>query len=326
MKLVKEILRCPGFFLIISTIVIEILILIFVQFNFKKGYLLLFEPTQQIIIKNTNLSVNKYNEVLSDGIYRYLADLKTIGRHMATFVLEGESNSNSINKNSKFYKNYVNSLNKKIIFANFENIASTDYLQKYIKNGKLDYVSNFEIEFSEYSFHNHVEILLNDEKHKEMNTLSYYKYNGKISSLSTSTRTSANYLISILKAIYIKRFLSKRELMDYLHIFLIIKDELFIYPPDSVNNTYLYLFPNYANTSCNYGSKNVDKEFPKCIYDYINLESNQLISFIFRYNKLFFLQTYIRFNFIVINLCMTIPFVKYPDFASHTYLPHSQNY
>ena len=101
-----------------------------------------------------------------------------------------------------------------------------------------------------------------------------------------------------------------------------LKDEFFIYPPDSVNNTFLYLFPNYANTSCNYGSNNVDKEFPKCIYDYIKLESNELISFIFPLNKLFFLQTYIRFNFIVINLCMTIPFVKYPDFASHTYLPH----
>jgi hypothetical protein len=110
--------------------------------------------------------------------------------------------------------------------------------------------------------------------------------------------------------------------MDYIHILLIIKDEFFIYPPDSVNNTYLYYFPNYANTSCKYGSNDVDKEFPKCIYDYINLESNQLISFIYRFNKLFFLQTYIRFNFIVINLCMTIPFIKYPDFASHTYLPH----
>ena len=289
MKLVKEILACPGIFLIISSIVIELLILLFVQLNFEKGYLLLFEPTKQIVIKNSNLSVNKYNEVLSDGLYRYLADLKTIGRHMATFVLEGESKSNSINKNSKFYKNYVNSLNKKIIYADFENIASTDYLKKYLKNGKLDYVSNFEKEFSADTIHNSlIEILLNDEKHKEMNTISYYKYNGNINSLTTSTRTSANYLISILKTIYIKRFLTKRELMDYLHIFLMLKDEFFIYPPDSVNNTFLYLFPNYANTSCNYGSNNVDKEFPKCIYDYIKLESNQLISFRLPFNEPFF--------------------------------------
>jgi hypothetical protein len=88
MKLVKEILACPGFFLIISSIVIELIILLFIQLNFEKGYLLLFEPTKQIVIKNSNLSVNKFNEVLSDGIYRYLADLKTIGRHMATFVLK----------------------------------------------------------------------------------------------------------------------------------------------------------------------------------------------------------------------------------------------
>ena len=323
MKLVKEILACPGLILIISSIVIELLILLFIQMNFQKGYLLLFEPTKQIVIKNSNLSVNKYNEVISDGLYRYLADLKSIGRHMSTFVLEGVSESNSINKNSKFFKNYVNSLNKNIIFADFEKIASTDYLKKYINNGKLNYVTSFENEFSSDTTHNSFEeILLNEEKHKEMNTISYYKYNGNINSLTVSTKTSANYLISILKAIYIKRFITKRELMDYLHIFLIIKDEFFIYPPDSVNNTFLYLFPQYANTSCNYGSNNVDKEFPKCIYDYIKLESNQLISFRLPFNEPFFLQSYIRFNFIVINFCLTIPFIKYPDFKSHTYLPH----
>ena len=140
MKLVKEILACPGLILIISSIVIELLILLFIQMNFQKGYLLLFEPTKQIVIKNSNLSVNKYNEVISDGLYRYLADLKSIGRHMSTFVLEGVSESNSINKNSKFFKNYVNSLNKNIIFADFEKIASTDYLKKYINNGKLNYI------------------------------------------------------------------------------------------------------------------------------------------------------------------------------------------
>ena len=323
MKLVEEIITYPACSLIISTIIIELILLLYIQLNFKSGYLLLFEPTNQIVIKASNLSVNKYNEVLSDGIYRYLADLKSIGKHMSTFVLEGESKSNSINKNSKFYKNYVNSLNKNIIFANFENIASTDYLKKYLKNGKLDYVSNFENEFiAEKSNNYQLEILLNDQKHKEMNTISYYKYNGNINSLTTSTRTSANYLISILKTIYVKRFLTKRELMDYLHMFLILKDEFFIYPPDSVNNTYLYNFPNYANTSCNYGSNNVDKEFPKCIYDYIKLESNYLISYALPFNKLFFLQAYIRFNFIVIDLCMTIPFIKYPDFKSYTHLPH----
>jgi len=161
MKLVKEVLACPGSILIISSIVIELLILLFIQFNFEKGYLLLFEPTKQIIIKTSNLSVNKYNEVISDGIYRYLADLKSIGRHMATFVLEGESESNSINKNSKFYKNYVNSLNKNIIFADFETISSTDYLKKYINNGNLNYISIFEKEFIADTTHNSlVEILL----------------------------------------------------------------------------------------------------------------------------------------------------------------------
>jgi len=323
MKLVKEILACPGFLLLISSIVIELLLLLFIQLNFETGYSLLFEPTKQIIIKNTNISVNKYNEVLSDGIYRYLADLKTIGRHMSTFVLEGESKSNSINKNSKFYKNYANSLNKNIIFADYENIVSTDYLKKYIINGKLNYISKFEIEFmAETSHHSPIKILLNNEKHKELNTISYYKYNGSVNSLTTSTRISANYLISILKTIFIKRFLVKRELMEYLHIFLILKDEIFIYPPDSVNNTFLYLFPNYANTTCSYGSNNVNREFPKCIYDYIKEESNKLISFRLPYNEVFFLQTDIRFNFIVINFCMTIPFIKYPDFKNHTYLPH----
>lgn len=57
-------------------------------------------------------------------------------------------------------------------------------------------------------------------------------------------------------------------------------------------------------------------QFPNCIYDYIKTEDYHLISFNPKapFNEPFFLQTYINLNIIIINFCMTITFVKKPDF------------
>ena len=323
MKLVTEVIKLPSCLLVILAIITEFIILVYIETHYKSGYSVLFEPTNEIALIKTNMTLIKFNEILSDGIYRYLADLKTIGKHMSTFVLEGESNDKSINKNSKFYKNYENSTNKNIFYSDFETLSSVDFLKNFTNDYHFDYIKKYEEEFLDLNNPNNIiHNLLDNEMHPELNTISYYKFNGNINSLSSLSRTSANYLISILKTIYIKRFLTKRELMEYLHFNLMLEDEFYVFPPDSYNNTFLYKFPNFANTTCNYGSKKKETEFPNCIYNYIKLKDNKLISFSYPYNEQFFLQTYIEFNFIVINLCLTIPFVKYPDFKSHSYLPH----
>ena len=180
------------------------------------------------MLENPLLFVIK-EEIIKNGIYRYYADLKVIGRHMSKLILEG-NDSDSINKNSNFYKNYADSKNKTIIFSNLQTLSSVDYLKKYIDNNdKFNYVEKYEEEFKETNDPNYIiQSLLDNEKHKELNSIAYYKYNGDINSLTNLSRISANYLISILKTIYIKRYLTKRQENEYLHINLLLKDEFFI--------------------------------------------------------------------------------------------------
>ena len=326
MIIVSEIIRLPTLILIIFTVATEILLLFFIEINYQKGYLILFEPTKEIAIQKTNITTIKFNEIISNGLYRYYADLKTIGKHMSSFLLEGNYNENYvINKKSKFFKNYENSKNKYVFYQDFS-ILSENF-EKYFdkKKNYFNYLEKYEEEFNDNSHPNDIiESLLNNEKHKELNSISYYKYKGNNNSLTLNSRTSANYLISILKTIFIKRYLTKRKEMDYLRINLMLKEEFYIYPPELYNNTYIYSFPKFSNTTCNYNSDNnkVETQFPNCIYNYIKTEEYQLISFRFPFNEPFFLQAYINFNFIVINFCMTINFVKKPDFKNHTYLPH----
>ena len=238
MKLVTEVIRLPSCLLVILAIITEFIILIYIETHYKSGYSVLFEPTNEIALIKTNMTLLKFNEILSDGIYRYLADLKTIGKHMSTFVLEGESNDKSINKNSKFYKNYENSTNKNIFYSDFETLSSVDFLKNFTNDYHFNYINKYNEEFSDLNNPNNIiHNLLNNEMHPELNTISYYKFNGNINSLSSLSRTSANYLISILKTIYIKRFLTKRELMEYLHFNLMLEDEFYVFPPESYNNT-----------------------------------------------------------------------------------------
>ena len=327
MKLVTEILKLPALILIILTTVTEVLLLIFIEINYQKGYLILFEPTKEIAIQKANVTTYKFNEIISNGIYRYYSDLKVIGRHMSTFILEGNfSEDEVINQSSKFFQNYKNSINKAVFYSDFS-ILSQNFPNNSDKNKKFNYLEKYEEEFNDTTHPNIIiESLLNNEKHKELNAISYYKSGGNINDLSLNKRISANYLISILKTIYVKRYLTKREEMDYLHINLMLEDEFYVYPPDLHNNTYMYQFPRFSNTKCNYNdlplNPDPEKNFPKCIYNYIKLEENQLISFNRPLNEAFFLQTYMNFNIIIINFCLTINFVQKPDFSHKTYLPH----
>ena len=326
MKIVSEIIQLPAIIVLIIAMVTEIILLIFIEITYQKGYLLLFEPTKEIIIKKVNITTIKFNEILSNGIYRYYADLKLIGKHMSSFILDGDNynEEDTINKNSKFYQKYANSINKNVFYSDFSELTEHfgDYLDK---DNKFNYLEKYEKEFEKSAHPNTIiATLIDNKKHKELNSISYYKYNGDMNSLNKLSRISSNYLISILKTIFIKRYLTKRSEMDYLHINLMLKEEFYVYPPDLHSNTYMYLFPNYSNTNCRYNNDNndVETQFPNCIYNYIKTEENQLISFNYSLNEAFFLQTYVNYNIIIINFCMTISFVKKPDFQNHTYLPH----
>ena len=325
MKLVNEIIKHPIIIFFIFLFVTELLILIYIILNYKSGYSIIIEPTKNIAIKKANISLSKFNNIITNGLYKYLTDLKMIGKHMSNFVLEGQSSSKSINTNTIFYKNYENSVNREIFFADFEILSSVDYIQKFINYSDLYTFRFLDIYAKEFSFSDDPNAIITSllSEHQELNAMSYYKYNGSIKDLSKLSRISVNYLISILKTIFIKRYLTKRNQTEYFHFSLILKDEIFIYPPATCNNTYLIDIPSIEkNSGCNYGSGITEKEFPKCIYNYINTENFNLINYNSPYNKPFILHTFLQFNFVVINVCLTIPFVKNPDFKTHTYLPH----
>jgi len=326
MKLVNEILKYPFIISFILIFVTESLILIYIIFNYKSGYSIIIEPTKNISIKKANITLVKFNNIITNGLYKYLADLKMIGKHMSNFVLdEGEESGESINKNTIFYKNYENSVNREIIFADFEILSSVDYIKKFINYSDLYTFRFLDIYAQEFSHSDDPNTIIASllSEHQELNAMSYYKYNGSIKDLSRLSRISVNYLISILKTIFIKRYLTKRNQTEYLHISLILKDEIFLYPPATFNNTYLIDIPSILrDCDCDYGSGITEKEFPKCIYNYINKEKFQMNRYNLPYDKPFILHTFLQFNFVIINICLTIPFIKRPDFKTHTYLPH----
>ena len=151
MKLVNEILKYPIILLFFFLFVTELLILIYILLNYKSGYTTIIEPTKNIAIKKANITLSKFNNIITNGIYKYLADLKTIGKHMSNFVLEGESSSKSINKNTIFYKNYENSVNREIFFADLETLSSVDYIKNFIdysQNNTFRYLEFYNKEFS----------------------------------------------------------------------------------------------------------------------------------------------------------------------------------
>ena len=327
MKLVNEILKCPFLFLFNLLLVTELLILIYIILNYKGGYSTIIEPTKNIAIKKANIALVKFNNIIANTLYKYLTDLKTIGKHMSNFVLEGEKelDGKSINKNTLFYKNYENSVNREIFFADFEILSSVDYIKNCINYSDFYTFRYLDIYAKEFYFEDDNNAIISSllNKHQELNAMSYYKYNGSIKDLSKLSRISVNYLISILKTIFIKRYLIKRNQTEYLHFSLILKDEIFIYPPATCNNTYLIDIPDFFQVNdCNYGSGITEKEYPNCIYNYINTEKLNMISYNSPYSKPFILHSFLQFNYVIINICLTIPFIKKPDFKTHTYLPY----
>jgi len=151
MKLVNEIIKHLIIILFIFLFVTELLILIYILLNYKSGYSIIIEPTKNISIKKANITLSKFNNIITNGLYKYFADLKMIGKHMSNFVLEGESSSKSINKNTIFYKNYENSVNREIFFGEIEILSSVYYIKYYInysKNNTFRYLDLYNKEFN----------------------------------------------------------------------------------------------------------------------------------------------------------------------------------
>ena len=301
MKLIQEYANKVIIQIFAFTIVMEILILI-ILLN-RSGTIFLNTYNQTIAkseLKSIEITKN-IQAYISNLFRRYSTDLKLIGKHALLFN-RFDNSQNTLNKGSTILNN--SNKTKEIIYANFEELLNNKIINKTFNKmtGRFDYCNFYEEEFKNCKNNNIILNSLFSDSHSELNLISYYS----ISNKKVSQNIDIKYLISILKSIYIKRYISKRENFDYVHLLILYKEEMYIYPPDSYNNTLLYNFQNMylpPESNCFYDSSNTSQQFPFCIYDFLNDQiknkNDNYFSFIFES---------VFYEYIFAAGCLKIPF------------------
>ena len=299
MKLFSEQLNKLKYIMLLLFGIIEIICFIMFFILYKPIYLKIFEQMKEAsLIKSQSISKN-LNEVIKLIFIKYIQDLKFIAKHMSFLSNE------EINIQSEYYQNLISNEDKHIYDANLEELKK--YFPEYYDNSnqKFLYLENYINNYINNKT-NHINILtdlMNNTKHPELNSISYYKFDSNVSEIEgTKKEIAAKYLISILKTLFINRLITKGRDFDINHIFLLSEDdEIFIYPPDTLNNTLIYKFDNL----CYYYAS-----LPECIFNNINFRmflfslDNEIEDYIFPFFPLPFLEEDIYYDM----ACLSIPF------------------
>ena len=203
-----------------------------------------------------------------------MTDLKLICKHSQ--LLSGGKNVDldtvvDLNENLNFFQ----SIDKTILFATLEELNKKDYLKNMSESEGFNYISNYEKEFEGITDKNYILNKLFSDKHEELNTIGYYNYDGNnLESWEWDNiyeRMSIKYIISALKTVFIRRYIRKRNNIDYIRFFIIDQRKIYIYPPEAYNQTNIYFFQHsYPTANCNFSVDNETSQFPQCIYDYMN--------------------------------------------------------
>ena len=298
MKLIKEYV----FKLLISILIIvsitEVALFTAILIRSNEVFDIAYED---IIKKSSNKSYEitvKIGEYTKNLFLRYLTDLKLISKH--TLFLTGKKNSqNAINRESNIFN--INNSQKEIIFAKMENLKEKDYLKSMLnEKGYFDYVSKYEEEFKNIKNSNEILNVLLSNSHKELNTIGFY----------CPTKTEAedklkiNYIISMIKTIFIQRYMSKRNHIEYIRFLILNKDEIYIYPPEAYNRLNIYRF-NKALTNCLDSSVDPSQHFPLCVYNYL---INTIMSEENNYLSIF--HETVKEEHIFSCICLKIPLIK----------------
>ena len=261
MKLFSKQLTKLKFITMLIFGIIELICCIIFFRLYKDIYLKIFDQMKEaslIKIQSIAKSVNKIFEII---FIRHTQDLKFIAKHM-TFL------ENEIDMQSDYYKNIINNKDKYIYNASLEELKK--YFPEYYDDSqqKFLYLENYINNYIENKTNkiNILNDLMNNTKHPELNSISFYKAKGNVFSIKKDIRkeTATKYLISILKTVFIKNLIIKGRDFDTNHFFLLTEDELYIYPPDAYNNT---LISTFTYSCLNHGGI-----FPGCILDTINLQ------------------------------------------------------
>ena len=247
------------FIVLMSFIVFEIISFIIIFINYKPIYSKIFEQIKELSIEQTINIANNINEFFRITFIRYYLDLKIIGKHMSLLA------NNEINNNSKYYKNLVQDENKHIIYGTTEDLIKNfseyydDYTEKFLflENYVKKYFENDTNQFDKLNY------LMNNTLHPELNCIAYYKVNGSINDIENNLKrkTAVKYLLSILKTNFLNRFIVKGEDYELVHYFLLVDDEMYIYPPESYNNSLIYFI---RSSYCS-------NDFPECFYTLLSI-------------------------------------------------------
>ena len=297
MKLFSEILKKYKFLLLFIIIFLEILCFIPLLISYKPIFSKVFEQTIEISKKKTQSITSTLNEILKYSINMHLQDLKLIGKHMSFLI------NDKINNNSKYYKNIMNSNDKIIYNATLEELKSkfnNYYNEELNKFCYLDKYINDIIE-NKGNLTKIINDLMNPKIHPELNSISYYNYNGKIE--DDMKIIKSKYLISALKTNLIKRILIKGKEFELTHYYLFNKDELYIYPPEAFNNTDINIHIIADIVEC-------DQNFIECFHKLTKKhmmsisEGVDTIGYIYPSIPL----SLIKYQNIINILCLNIPF------------------
>ena len=302
MKLIKEITTKIIIFIFIFAIHMEALILILILFRSSQ---ILNKTYKEIIEKTESKAIEITKQVVKYGRYifmRYNTDLILIGKHI--YLLNGYDiydSERAINNESHIFN--LNNKIKNIIPAKLEELINIDYMKK-IFNGtfqRFDYLNKYEKDFNNIHDNNLILKTLFSNSHQELNSISYYS----TSKNESTEENTIKFIITILKSIYIRRYIRKRINMDYIHFLIIYEDEIYIYPPETYNNINFYGFADTYRgiADCNYTSENKSQQFPLCAYNYITNELGNINHLIMIFEGSFFERIFAAF-------CMKIPFIK----------------
>ena len=300
MKLFSGKITKYKFILLSVFSLVEIISFIFLFNSYKPLYLKVFEQSLEVAKEKALSITNNLNEIIKLSFIRYIQDLKFIGKHMSLLSY------NNINKNSHFYQNIINNQEKQIYCGTNEELKK--YFGEYYDNkeGKFLYFEKY-INYYINNITNKINLLpelMNNEIHPELNSISYYKFNGSINDINNNKlkKISTQYLILMLKTNYIKKFVIKGSKYEIIHFFLLTKDEIYFYPPDSYNNSVILPISKII------GCKN---NIFECFYNYTFLNMTENIinkedvkGYIFPVIPF----TYLDYEMVTVILCLNIPF------------------
>ena len=262
MKLGKELSKKLFFSLLIFGVFFEVSLVILISVRFKTP----IKQTLKEIIKITEKKIITLNDKLNVNcntlIYKYISDLKLITVHIVHYQL---ANSNS---DKKFFSNYVE--RKKWHLADDYNYPNETNKNKYYNNTikEFNYLDILEEKFKDNYDHNEIINTLFEET--EFDLIGIYNYTDQM--FNNVEMKISLFFISVLKSVYIRRYILKRNKLDYIRFILTQNNFSFIYPYDRSNNSKLIsLFKKNINLVHEYNTN-------KC-KDYISSIKTNYITF-----------------------------------------------